>query len=189
MKHKICVVLLTVFLSTIPAFSQTTPAQKASAQFRTAEKAEAALNEKPEANRSRADYLKVIRAYERVYLITPKTSWADNALTSIARLYEVMQEQQRNEILAAWGPSPPDNFFGGTLSSLFTISKKFNIGRRENKAYRSKGKAKSVDIVPGIGPSVDISLDSDFYADKGVMFTEIVTPDRYGNKWSSRRHR
>jgi N-acetylmuramoyl-L-alanine amidase len=94
MKHKICVVLLTVFLSAIPAFSQTTAAQKASAQFRTAEKAEAALNEKPEANRSRADYLKVIRAYERVYLITPKTSWADNALTSIARLYEVMKDSK-----------------------------------------------------------------------------------------------
>ncbi|HET6977292.1 MAG TPA: hypothetical protein VFI24_13270 [Pyrinomonadaceae bacterium] len=93
-----------------------------------------------------------------------------------ACLYEVMQEQQRNEILAAWGPSPPDNFFGGTLSSLFAISKKFNIGRRENKAYSNKGKAKSVDIIPGIGPSVDISLDSDFYAEKGVMFTEIVTP-------------
>ena len=95
MKHKICVVLLTVFLSAIPAFSQTTAAQKASAQFRTAEKAEAALNEKPEANRSRADYLKVIRAYERVYLITPKTSWADNALTSIARLYEVMKDSKK----------------------------------------------------------------------------------------------
>ena len=93
-----------------------------------------------------------------------------------ASLYEVMQEQQRNEILAAWGPSPPDNFFGGTLSSLFTISKKFKIGRRENKAYSNKGKSKSVDIVPGIGPSVEISLDSDFYAEKGVMFTEIVTP-------------
>lgn len=93
-----------------------------------------------------------------------------------ACLYEVMQEQQRNEILAVWGPSPPDNFFGGTLSSLFTIGKKFNIGRRENKAYRNKGKAKSIDIVPVVGPSVDISLDSDFYAEKGVMFTEIVTP-------------
>ena len=94
MKHKICVVLLTVFLSAIPAFAQTTPAQQASAQFRTAEKAEAALNEKPEANRSRADYLKVIRAYERVYLITPHTAWADNALTSIARLYEEMKDSR-----------------------------------------------------------------------------------------------
>jgi hypothetical protein len=93
-----------------------------------------------------------------------------------ASLYEVMQEQQRNEILEAWGPSPPQNFFGGQLSSLFTISKKFNIGRKENKAYQSKGKAKSIRIPPVIGLKVDISLDSDFYAEKGVMLTEIVTP-------------
>jgi len=93
-----------------------------------------------------------------------------------ASLYEVMQEQQRNEILEAWGPSPPDNFFGGTLSSLFTISKKFSIGRRENKTYENKGKAKSIRIPPVIGLKVDISLDSDFYAEKGVMLTEIVTP-------------
>ena len=55
-------------------------------------KAEAALNEQAEPNRSRADYLRVIRAYERVYLITPHTAWADNALTSIARLYEAMKD-------------------------------------------------------------------------------------------------
>ena len=91
-------------------------------------------------------------------------------------LYEVMQEQQRNEILAAWGPSAPENFFGGTLSSLFTISQKFTIGRREQHTYANKGKAKSIDLVPVVGPSVDISLDSDFYANKGVMLTEIVTP-------------
>jgi endonuclease/exonuclease/phosphatase family metal-dependent hydrolase len=93
-----------------------------------------------------------------------------------ACLYEVMQEQQRDEILAAWGPSPPDNFFGGTLSSLFTISQKFKIGRREQHTYATKGKVKSVDVIPKIGPSVDISLDSDFYAEKGVMLTEIITP-------------
>ena len=92
-----------------------------------------------------------------------------------ASLYEVMQEQQRNEILDAWGSSPPDNVFGGTLSSLFTISKSFRIGRREQHTYNHKGKVKSIDIIPGIGPSVDISLDSDFYAEKGVMLTEIVT--------------
>jgi hypothetical protein len=88
-----------------------------------------------------------------------------------ASLYEVMQEQQRNEILAAWGPSSPDNFFGGTLSSLFTISQKFKIGRREKHTYSSKGKVKNIDIVPVVGSvlgaSVDISLDSDFYAEKG----------------------
>ena len=36
--------------------------------------------------------MRVIRAYERVYLITPHTAWADNALTSIARLYEEMKD-------------------------------------------------------------------------------------------------
>jgi hypothetical protein len=92
-----------------------------------------------------------------------------------ASLYEVMQEQQRNEVLAAWGPSPPDFFFGGTLSSLFTISKKFKIGRREIKNYNNKGKSFKVDLVPVVGPSFDVSLDSDFYAHKGVMLTEIIT--------------
>ena len=92
-----------------------------------------------------------------------------------ASLYEVMQEQQRNEILAAWGPTPPDHFYGGTLSSLFTISNRFRIGRREQHTYASTGKFTSVDIVPLAGPSVDISLDSDFYAHKGVMLTEIIT--------------
>jgi len=91
MKHKSCIVLLTFLLGTIPALAQSV-ARQASAQFRAAEQAEAALNEKSEANRSRADYLKVIKSYERVYLITPHTAWADNALTSIARLYEEMQD-------------------------------------------------------------------------------------------------
>ncbi len=93
-----------------------------------------------------------------------------------AALYEVMQEKQRDEILSAWGASPPDNFFGGTLTSLFTISKKFKIGRKESKTYGSKGKVTGVEVIPGIGPTIDISLDSDFYANKGVLLTEILTP-------------
>lgn len=97
MSHKICVVLLTVLVSGISAFAQsspTSPTQQAATQFRTAEKAEAALNEQTDGDRSRADYLKVIHAYERVYLITPHTAWADNALTSIARLYEEMKDSK-----------------------------------------------------------------------------------------------
>jgi endonuclease/exonuclease/phosphatase family metal-dependent hydrolase len=93
-----------------------------------------------------------------------------------AALYEVMQDKQRDEILAAWGPAQPDNFFGGTLTSLFAVSKKFRIGRKESKTYISKGKVTGVDVVPGIGPSIDISLDSDFYAKKGVVLTEIQAP-------------
>ena len=49
---------------------------------------EATLNEKPEGQRTRAEYLKVINAYQRTYIITPHTGFADDALMSIARLYE-----------------------------------------------------------------------------------------------------
>jgi len=92
-----------------------------------------------------------------------------------ASLYEVMQEKQRNEILAAWEQTPPDNFFGGTLSSLFTISRKFKIGRRKKLTFRNKGKVFKVTLVPIVGPTVNLSLDSDFYAEKGVILTEILT--------------
>jgi N-acetylmuramoyl-L-alanine amidase len=90
---KTSVILLVVLLGASLAFAQSqTPIQQASNQFRAAEKAEAALYEKTEPERSRAEYIKVIRAYERVYLITPHTGWADNALTSIARLYEEIED-------------------------------------------------------------------------------------------------
>jgi len=89
MKIKIYSIVLTLALCATPVLAQTLT-QQASAQFRTAEKAEAALNDIPQEQRSRAEYLKVIHSYERVYLITPHTGWADNALTSIAKLYEAM---------------------------------------------------------------------------------------------------
>jgi N-acetylmuramoyl-L-alanine amidase len=91
MKQKICAVLIAFVVIAVPAFAQSTT-QQAATQFRSAERAEAALNEEPAARRSRADYLRVIRSYERVYLITPHTAFADNALTSIARLYESMND-------------------------------------------------------------------------------------------------
>jgi endonuclease/exonuclease/phosphatase family metal-dependent hydrolase len=111
-----------------------------------------------------------------------------------AALYEVMQDKQRDEILAAWGPAPPDSHFAGTLTSLFAISKKFRIGRKEGKTYISKGKGTrirlilvpvpGIGLVPlptpdtgvGVGVAIDLSLDSDFYAHKGVLLTEILTP-------------
>src|SRR6185295_398562 len=94
MGYKTTVVLPAVFLSASLALAQssTSLSQQASNQFRLAEKAEAALNEKPAAQRTSAEYLQVIRAYERVYLITPHTGWADNALTTIARLYEEIKD-------------------------------------------------------------------------------------------------
>jgi N-acetylmuramoyl-L-alanine amidase len=86
-----------VFAALLSASTQAAPAQnvsllqKARVAYSTAQSLEAGLNEKPEAGRTRAEYLKVIRAYERVYLITPRTGYADNALMTIARLYEEMK--------------------------------------------------------------------------------------------------
>src|SRR6266404_2443640 len=62
--------------------------EKAHQAYVSAQALEAALNEKPEADRTRAEYLQVIRAYQRVYFITPHTSYADNSMMTIARLYE-----------------------------------------------------------------------------------------------------
>src|SRR5262249_24238427 len=93
MKVKICAVLVISFFSAIVAFAQSSSLnQQPSAQYRAAEKAEAALKEKAESERSRSDYLRVIQSYQHVYLITPNTGWADNGLTSIARLYEEIQD-------------------------------------------------------------------------------------------------
>src|SRR5215469_7058086 len=66
--------------------------EKAHEAYLAAQALEATLNEKPEADRKRADYLKVITAYQRTYLITPATSYADDALTSVARLYEEIKD-------------------------------------------------------------------------------------------------
>src|SRR5438552_14765964 len=66
--------------------------QKAAQAYMSAESMESSLNEKTEQDRTRAEYLKVINAYQRVYLITPHTGYADNALMAIARLYEEIHD-------------------------------------------------------------------------------------------------
>lgn len=66
--------------------------QKAHQAYVAAQAMETALNEKPESERARADYLKVIQAYQRTYLITPHTGYADDALMNVARLYEQIKD-------------------------------------------------------------------------------------------------
>jgi N-acetylmuramoyl-L-alanine amidase len=80
--------LLSVPASAAPAAQKNPLLQKAHQAYIAAQTLEANLNEKPEAERTRAEYLKVISAYQRVYLTTPHTGYADDALMSIARLYE-----------------------------------------------------------------------------------------------------
>src|SRR6266478_1399944 len=71
--------------------------QKARQAFMSAQALDTQLTEKQEAQRTRAEYLKVINAYQKVYLITPHTPYADDALIAIARLYEKIQDAA-NEI-------------------------------------------------------------------------------------------
>src|SRR5262252_10278025 len=88
-------VLFAALLSAIlqyPASAQTT-LQRAAEAFKSAEVQEGALNEKPQAEKTRADYLKVINAYQRTYLITPRSGYADNALMAVARLYEEINDK------------------------------------------------------------------------------------------------
>jgi N-acetylmuramoyl-L-alanine amidase len=89
---KITAVVIAALLSApsfaSPAAQSASLLQKARDAYNAAQSLEAELNEKPEGERTRADYLKVIRAFQRVYLITPRTGYADNSLMTIARLYE-----------------------------------------------------------------------------------------------------
>jgi N-acetylmuramoyl-L-alanine amidase len=80
--------LVSVSTFAAPLGQNATLLQKAHQAYAAAQAMEANLNEKPEGERTRAEYLKVINAYQRTYFITPRTGYADDALMSIARLYE-----------------------------------------------------------------------------------------------------
>jgi N-acetylmuramoyl-L-alanine amidase len=98
---KFTAVLITAILSSscpltlagTPPVQNSSLIQKARAAFETAERLEAELTETPESERTRNAYIKVIDAYQRVYLITPHTGYADNALMTMARLYEEIKEK------------------------------------------------------------------------------------------------
>jgi N-acetylmuramoyl-L-alanine amidase len=66
--------------------------QAARTQFETAERLREALNGRPESQRTRRDYLKVIEAYRRVYYTAPTSNKADVAVLAVA---ELLDEQGR----------------------------------------------------------------------------------------------
>src|SRR5215468_3811841 len=74
------------------AEDQKTLLLKAKQQYLLAQELETALSKKAAEQRTRNEYMKVVKAYERVYLITPRTSYADDSLMTIARLYEEMKD-------------------------------------------------------------------------------------------------
>jgi exonuclease III len=88
-------------------------------------------------------------------------------------LYEVMQSEQKSEILAGLGGETPAHEFIGSNHSLFTISRSYPIVRSANMKFEKRGK--TYRIKPLLLPGFDFSLDSDYYANKGVLLTEIDT--------------
>ena len=60
--------------------------------YTVAQQVNKVLSEKPQAEQTRSEVLKVISAYEHVYFITPHTSYADDALVAVARLYESIKD-------------------------------------------------------------------------------------------------
>ena len=86
--------LLVALLSASTVWGQTPLRDQAGAAYQVAQSQEIALKDKLSPDRSRAEYLRVIRLYERVYLITPHTGYADDALLNIAALYEEIGEPE-----------------------------------------------------------------------------------------------
>src|SRR5215471_2511768 len=96
MKLRARTIFLTIALTASVVSAQTAPAsnllQQAANAYIAAQQANKLLSEKPQAEQTRSEVLKVISSYERVYLITPHTSYADDALVAIARLYESIKD-------------------------------------------------------------------------------------------------
>ena len=76
-----------------PAAPTTSVQKQAGAQFERAEQQRAALNIKPRAKRTLADYRQVVTSYRRVYLITPRAAEVPDALQAISELYTEMGER------------------------------------------------------------------------------------------------
>jgi N-acetylmuramoyl-L-alanine amidase len=99
---KIYAVALAALLSVVSFASESSAQnssliQKARQAYLNAQDLESELISDDQADPSREDYLRAIRAYQRVYLITPETSYADDALMKVAKLYEEI-EQKRDAI-------------------------------------------------------------------------------------------
>src|SRR2546422_4267357 len=91
MKINAVLIAALLYISTFAAPPQAQNAsllEKARQAYVSAQALEASLSEKPENDRSRDEYLKVINAYQRVFFITPHTGYADDSLIAMARLYE-----------------------------------------------------------------------------------------------------
>src|SRR6516162_456430 len=180
--------LLSVTISAAPGTEKAVLLQKAHQAYVAAQALEAALNEKPEAERTRAEYLKVIAAYQRTYLITPHTGYADNALTAIAKLYEEIKDNsdaiKTLKFLIHEYPSTPFKDAAekdiARLSGITTLSKTTSV---DNIRYWEA--QNSVRVVVDVGD--DVTLIQGEAKDPDRVFID-VTPARLnsaliGKQW------
>jgi N-acetylmuramoyl-L-alanine amidase len=84
--------LACVLLPSVQARTVKQKKQAARTQFENAERMREALDGRPESQRSRRDYLKVIEAYRKVYYTAPTSNKADTAVLAVA---ELLDEQGR----------------------------------------------------------------------------------------------
>src|SRR3989442_14522802 len=84
--HAVLIAALLLISSFLGAQSVQNPSVlgKARQAYLSAQALESELNEKKEAERRREQYLKVISVYQRVYLVTAHTGYADDTLLAIA---------------------------------------------------------------------------------------------------------
>ena len=77
-----------------PSFGRTVKQKKlaAASQFQTAERMREALGGKPQSQRTRKDYQRVVEAYRKVYYVAPTSSKADASALAVA---ELLDEQGR----------------------------------------------------------------------------------------------
>jgi N-acetylmuramoyl-L-alanine amidase len=143
---------------------------KAKAQYQHAQEMETLLNDKPEVQRTRTAYLNVIKAFQRVYLITPKTGYADNALMSMARLYDEIKDnadelRTLNFLVKEYPKTPFRNAAERDIARLQGVpEKKLSNSSVENIRYWEA--PNSVRVV------VDLTAEADFKQG------EAKSPDR-----------
>lgn len=76
-----------------PATASSTKREAAEDQFSKAEEQREVLSSKPAEKRTLAEYKKVVSAYRRVYLISPRASSVSDALNAVGELYEEMGDR------------------------------------------------------------------------------------------------
>ncbi len=88
----LCAVLLVVFLPSLSPASYSSKKVQARAAFDKAEQLRLQLADRPESRLRPADYLAVIRAYERALSLGPSTAVGPESLAAIARLWSEMAD-------------------------------------------------------------------------------------------------